>query len=65
MHQGFVLSSFIYAVVVDVITELAKQVMLSELLCADDLVFISYRIEELWNKFIKWKEDIESKGRPK
>ena len=30
MHQGFVLSSFIFAVVVDVVTELAREGVLSE-----------------------------------
>ena len=41
MHQGSVLSPFIFAVVVDVVTELARVGVLSELLYADDLVLIS------------------------
>ena len=62
MHQGSVLSPFISAVVVDVVTEFARQVVLSELLYADDLVLMSETIEGLRNKLIKWKEALESKG---
>ena len=36
--------------------------MLSELLYADDLVLMSETIKGIRNKFIKWKEAIESKG---
>ena len=36
MHQGSVLSLFIFAVVVDVVTEFAGEGMLSELQHADD-----------------------------
>ena len=36
--------------------------MLSEFLCADDVVLMSEIIEGLRNKFLKWKEDFESKG---
>ena len=36
MHQGSVLSPFIFAVVVDVITEIDREGVLSELLYADD-----------------------------
>ena len=38
--QGFVLS-LSYAVVVDAVTELAMEGVVSELLCADDLVLVS------------------------
>ena len=51
MHQGSVLSTFLLAVVVDVVTELAREDALSELLHADDLVLMSETIEGLRNKF--------------
>ena len=35
-HQGSVLSPFLFAVVVDVVTEFAREDALSELLCADE-----------------------------
>ena len=37
MHQGSVLSPFLFAVVVDVVTEFAREGVLSELLYANDL----------------------------
>ena len=40
MHQGYVLSPFLFALVVDVVIEIARQGALSELLYADDLVLM-------------------------
>ena len=48
MHQGSVLSPFLFAVVVDVATEFAREGALCELLYNDDLVMMSETIEELW-----------------
>ena len=61
MHQGSVLSPFIFAVVVDVI-EFAREGALSVLLYADDIVLMSEIFERPRNKFLKWKEAFESKG---
>ena len=55
MHQGSVLSPFIFAVVVDVVTELARECAISELLYADVLALMSETIEGLMDKFLKWK----------
>ena len=52
MHQGSVLSSFLFAVVADVVTEFAREGALSELLYADDLVLMTEAIERLRNKFL-------------
>ena len=62
MHQGSVLSPFLHAVVVNVVTEFAREGALIELLCDDDLVLMSETIEGLRNTFLKWKEAFESKG---
>ena len=62
MHQGSVLSHFLFTVVVDVVTEFARKGALSELLYADDLVLVSETMEGLSNKFVKWKEAFECKG---
>ena len=50
MHLGSVLSQFLFAVVVDVVTEFARKCALSE------------TIEGLRIRFMRWKEAFESKG---
>ena len=62
MHQGSVLSPFLFAVVVDAVTEFARVGALDELLYADDLVLMSDIIEGLRDKFLKWNEAFWSKG---
>ena len=62
MHQEFVLSPFLFAVVMDVVAEFAREGALSELLNADDLVLMSETIVGLWNRFLEWKEAFECKG---
>ena len=59
MQQGSVLSPLLFAVVVDIVTELAEGVLTSQFLYAGDLVPMSETIEGLRNKFIKWKEAFE------
>ena len=56
------LSPFIFALVVDVVTEFARELLLSELLYADDLALMSEMVDGLRNKFLKWKEAFKSKG---
>ena len=41
IHKGFVLSMFLFTVVVDVVSELAREGLLSELQYADDLILMS------------------------
>ena len=60
MHRGSVLSPFLFAVVVDVVTEFVREVVQIELLYADDLVLMSETIKGLRNKFLEWKEAFES-----
>ena len=61
MHQGSVLSPFLFVVVIDVVTELAREGVLSELLYADDLVLMREAVTALRDMFLKWKEAFESK----
>ena len=61
MHQVYVLSPFLLAVVV---TEFAREGALSELYAsyADNLVLMSETIEGLRDKYLKWKEAFVSMG---
>ena len=52
MHQGSVLSPFLFALVVDVVTEFAREGVLSKLLYADDIVLMGETIEGLWDSFL-------------
>ena len=53
MHQGTVLSAFLYALVVDVVTEFAREGALGELLYADDLAVMSETMEGHRDKFLE------------
>ena len=61
MHQGSVLSPFIFAVVVDVVNELAREGVLRVLQNVDHSVLMSETIMGLMNKFLKWRKAFESK----
>ena len=61
MHQRSVLSTYLFAVMVDVVIELAG--VLTELLCADDLVQMSKIVEGHRIKFLNWKEAFKSKNK--
>ena len=51
MHQGSVLSPLIFAIVVDVVTEHAREGLLNEILYANDLVLMSESLEDLRERF--------------
>ena len=56
VHQGSVLSPLIFAIVVDVVTEDARQGLLNEISHADDLVLMSESfLEDLRERFQKWR----------
>ena len=61
MHQGSVLSCFLLALVVDVVTEFSREGALSELLYADDLVQMIVTMEGLGDKFLRWKDVLRAK----
>ena len=56
------LSPFLFALVVDVVAEFAREGALSELLYADDLVLMSETMEGVMNMFLKWKVASKGKG---
>ena len=47
---------------IDVVTDLARESVLSELLYVDGLILMTEIIEALRSKFRTWKEAFESKG---
>ena len=55
------LSLLLIAITVDVILENARKGLMNEILYADDLVSMSESIENLKEKFLKWKEAFENK----
>ena len=60
-RQGSVLSPLLFANAVDAISENAREGLINEIMNVDDLVLMSESIENL-KKFLKWKEESESKG---
>ena len=62
VHRGSVLSPLIFAVVVDVVTEHAREGLLNEILYADDLVLMSESLEDLRERFERWRSALEDKG---
>ena len=62
VHQGSVLPPLIFAIVVDVVTEHARERLLNEILYADDLVLMSESMDDLRERFQKWRSALEGKG---
>ena len=50
IHQGFVLSPFLFPVEVDIVTKLAREGVLNELLYVMDLILMAETINRLRNK---------------
>ena len=55
VHQGSVISPLIFAIVVDAVTKQAREGLLNEILYADNLVLISENLEDLRERFQRWK----------
>ena len=62
LHQGSALSPFLFAVVIDVLSENVRESMLWDLLFADDLVITAETMEELQERYEAWKECLERGG---
>ena len=62
VHQGSVLSPFLFAIVMDAVCGNVMEGLLFEILYADDLVLMADSMEELMRKFDRWKSAIEKKG---
>ena len=53
VHQVFVLSSLLFVIVVNVVTENAREGLMKEVSYANDLVVMSETMEDLKEKFLK------------
>ena len=62
LHQGSVLSPFLFIMVMDVLTEDVSDGSLMELLYADDLVLCAESLKEVMDKHGRWKNAVEGKG---
>ena len=62
VHQGSVLSLLIFAIVVDVVTELAREGLLNEILYANVLVLMNESLVDLRERFQRWGSALEGKG---
>ena len=56
------LSPLLFAIVTDVITKNARRGVANELLYADDLVLMSEAMQNLKERFLNWKDALESEG---
>ena len=62
LHQGSALSPFLFAVVMDVLSEDVRRDMLWDLLFADDLVITAETEEQLQERYRAWQENLERGG---
>ena len=62
VYKGSVLSPLLFAIVVDVVTENARESIMKEILYTDDLVLMNKMMEGLKERFLKLVSALESKG---
>ena len=62
IHQGSVLSPFLFSIMLNKLSESERKGSLYELLYAADLVLMTETMEELEVQFIYWKEVFQGKG---
>ena len=53
LHQGSVLSPLLFAIVVNVVAENAREGLMKEVLYADDIVLMVEMMEDLKERFLK------------
>ena len=63
VHQGSALSPLLFIMVMDVLTEDVRDGSLMELLYADDLALCGESLNEVMEKYGRWKNAVKGKGR--
>ena len=61
LHQGSVLSPLLFAVIMDVVSSEARNGLPSELLYADDLLFMAPTMEQLGRRVAEWSINLLDK----
>ena len=62
VHQGSVLLPLLFSIVLNVVTENAREGLMKEVLYAEDLILMSEMMEGLKERFLKCRSALESKG---
>ena len=62
VHQGSALSPLLFIMVMDVLIEDVRDGSLMELLYADDLVLCEESLNDVMDKYKRWKDAVEGKG---
>ena len=62
VHQGSVFSPLLFIVVLEALSREFRRGLPWELLYADDLVIIANSLDELEERYLAWKNNMESKG---
>ena len=62
VHQGSALSPLLFIMVMDVLTEDVRDGSLMELLYADDLALCGESLNDVTDKYKRWKNAVEGKG---
>ena len=62
VHQGSALSPLLFIMVIDVLTEDVRDGSFMELLYADDLVLCGESLDEVIDKYGRWKNAVGGKG---
>ena len=62
VHQGFALSPLLFIMVMGVLTEDVRDGSLMELLYAGDLVLCGESLNDVMDKYKRWKNAVEGKG---
>ena len=61
VHEGSALSPLLFIMVMDILAEDVRDVSLMELLYADDLVLCGESLNEVIDKYGRWKNAVEGK----
>ena len=62
VHQGSVLSPLLFVIVMEALSQEYRLGCPWELLYADDLVLMAESVEELKERLVLWKQNLEEKG---